>query len=65
MDEGINPQQKNNNFEVHLDKPIYLNEGARIAIANISFPNSICKIPKFVRNKKILFLRNLSHVISI
>ena len=54
MDEGINPQQKNNNFEVHLDKPIYLNEGARIAIADISFPNSISKIPKFVHNKKII-----------
>ena len=65
MDKGINPQQKNNNSEVHLDKPIYLNEGARIAIADISFPNSIRKFRNLCTTKKLLFLLNPSIRVSI
>ena len=54
MDDGINPGQKNNNFEVHLNKPIYLTAGAAIALVDISFPNSVCNLPRFVRNMKIV-----------
>ena len=53
MDEVINPSQKNNNFEVHLSNPIYLNEGAKIALADISFPNRISNMPLSVFDKKI------------
>ena len=53
MDNDINPGQKINNFEVHLKKPIYLTTGAAIALADISFPNSINNIPEFVRDMKI------------
>ena len=45
MDDGIKPAQKNNNFEVHLSHSIDLNEGAKIALADISFPNQIGGIP--------------------
>ena len=53
MDDGIKPAQKNNNFEVHLSHPIDLNEGAKIALADISFPNRIGGIPLSVFDKKI------------
>ena len=53
MDDDINPGQKINNFEVHLNKPIYLNAGATIALADISFPNSVSNIPEFVHDLKI------------
>ena len=44
MGDVIKPAQKNNNFEVHLSNPIYLNEVAKIALADISFPNRINSI---------------------
>ena len=53
MDNSIKPLQKNNDFEVHLSHPIYLNEGAKIALADISFPNRISSIPSCVLDKKI------------
>ena len=53
MDLDINPSQKNNNFEVHLKKPIYLNKGAKLALTGISFPNKIKTIPDFVNEKNI------------
>ena len=53
MDDGIQPAQKNNNFEVHLSHPIDLNEGAKIALADISFPNRVGSIPLSVFDKKI------------
>ena len=53
MDDGIKPAQKNNNFEVHLSHPIDLNEGANIALADISFPNRIGSIPLSVFDKRI------------
>ena len=47
MDEVMNPQRKaNNNFEVHLKKPLYLNQGAKIALTDISFPNKVSKTPE-------------------
>ena len=54
MDDGINPGQINNNFEVHLNKPIYLTAGAAIALVDISFPNSVSNLPRFVRDMKIV-----------
>ena len=53
MDDSIKPLQRNYGFEVHLSRPIYLNEGAKIALANISFPNWISSIPLSVVDKKI------------
>ncbi len=53
MDGDINSTQKNNNFEVHLSHPIYLNEGAKIALADISFPNRVNSVPLSVFDKKI------------
>ena len=53
MNDNIKPAQKNNNFEVHLSHPIDLNAGAKIALANISFPNRIDSIPLSVFDKKI------------
>ena len=53
MDDNIKPAQKNNNFEVHLSHPIYLNEGAKIALADISFPNRVNSVPLSVFDKKI------------
>ena len=53
MDDSIKPLQKNNDFKVHLSRPIYLNEGAKIALADISFPNRISSIPTSVLDKKI------------
>ena len=53
MDDGIKPLQRNNDFKVHLSCLIYLNEGEKIALANISFPNRISSITKSVVDKKI------------
>ncbi len=53
MNDDIKPAQKNNNFEVHLSHPIDLNAGAKIALADISFPNRIDSIPLSVFDKKI------------
>ena len=53
MNDNIKPAQKNNNFEVHLSHPIDLNAGAKIALADISFPNRIDSIPLSVFDKKI------------
>ncbi len=53
MGDNIKPAQKNNNFEVHLSHPIYLNEGAKIALADISFPNRVNSVPLSVFDKKI------------
>ena len=54
INDGLNSQQKNNNFKVHLKKPIYLKHGAKIALTDISFLNSISNIPEFVSEKKIV-----------
>ena len=53
MDDNIKPAQKNNNFEVHLSNPIDLNEGAKIALPDISFQNRVGSIPLSVFDKKI------------
>ena len=58
MDDSIKPFQKNNDFELHLSRLIYLNEGAKIALADISladisFQNWISSIPPAVLDKKI------------
>ena len=53
MDDGIKPLQRNNDFEVHLSRPIYLNEGAKIALTDISFPNRISSIPSSIIDRKI------------
>ena len=52
MDDKISPHQRNNDFEIHLKKPLHLNDGAKIALTEISFPNNILTIPKFVSKKK-------------
>ena len=54
MDDKISPHQRNNNFEIHLKKPLHLNNGAKIAVTEISFPNNILTIPKFVSKRKSL-----------
>ena len=54
MDDNISPNQKNNNFEVHLKKPIYLKKNAKIALTGISFPNNLLNIPKLVSERKIV-----------
>ena len=52
MDDKITAQHRNNDFEIHLKKPLHLNDGAKIALAEISFPNNILTVPKFVGKRK-------------
>lgn len=53
MNQHIKPMQNNNNFEIHLNKPIYMNKDAKIAMTGISFPNNIRNIPNFAVEKEI------------
>ena len=59
MDNSIKPLQRNNNFEVHLSRPIYLNKGAKIALEDNSFPNRISNISPSVVDKKIEVAKEL------
>ena len=48
----------NSNFWIHLKHPIHLNEGATLALTDISFPNSFKTVVNKIENKfkqKIFF----------
>lgn len=65
MDELIRPNQHINNFEVHLTKPVYLREGAKVALTDISFPNKILNVPDFAKNETIhVSTKPVEHVIN-
>ena len=51
MDDKITAHRRNNDFEIHLKKPLHLNDGAKIALAEISFPNKILTIPRFMSKR--------------
>ncbi len=55
VDTKLNYENTNSSFWAHLKHPISLNQNAKIALMDISFPNTICSIPKSIgRNPFIL-----------
>ena len=44
----------NSSFWVHLKHPLYLNQNTKIALLDISFPDSICSIPESIANEPII-----------
>ena len=39
---------------MHLKHPLYLNPNVKIALMDISFPDSICSIPEWIANEPII-----------
>ena len=54
VDAKLDYENTNGGFWVHLKHPLCLNQNAKIALMDISFPNSICSIPEAVVNDPIL-----------
>ena len=54
VDSKLDYENTNSSFWVHLKHPLYLNQNAKIALMDISFPNSICSIPESMVNDPIL-----------
>ena len=51
VDTKLNYENTNSSFWVHLKHPINLNQNAKIALMDISFPNTICSIPESIGKK--------------
>ena len=47
-------ENTNKSFWVHLKHPLYLNPNAKIALMDISFPDSIHSIPESIANEPII-----------
>ena len=54
VDAKLDYENTNSSFWVHLKHPLYLNPNAKIALMDISFPDSICSIPESIANEPII-----------
>ena len=54
VDAKLDYENTNSIFWVHLKHPLCLNPNAKIALMDISFPNSICSIPESIANEPII-----------
>ena len=54
VDAKLDYENTNSSFWVHLKHPLYSNQNAKIALMDISHPDSICSIPESVVNDPIL-----------
>ena len=54
VDAKLDYENTNSSFWVHLKHPLYLNPNAKIALMDISFPDSMCSIPESIANKPII-----------
>ena len=54
VDTKLNYKNSNSSFWVHLKHPINLNQNAKIALMDISFPNTICSIPESIGKNPII-----------
>ncbi len=55
VDTKLNYENTNSSFWVHLKHPINLNQNAKIALMDISFPNTICSIPESIGRNPFIF----------
>ena len=54
VDTKLDYENTNSSFWVNLKHPLYLNQNAKIALMDISFPDSICSIPESIANELII-----------
>ena len=54
VDAKLDYENTNSSFWVHLKHPLHLNPNAKIALMDISFPDSICSIPESIANEPII-----------
>ena len=54
VDAKLDYENTNSSFWVHLKHPLNLNTNAKIALMDISFPDSICSIPESIANDPII-----------
>ena len=54
LDAKLDYENTNSSFWVHLKHPLYLNPNVKIALMDISFPDSICSIPESIANEPII-----------
>ena len=54
VDAKLDCENTNSSFWVHLKHPLYLNQNSKIALMDISFPDSICSIPESITNELII-----------
>ena len=54
VDAKLDYENTNSSFWVHLKHPLYLKQNAKIALMDISFPDSICSIPESIANELII-----------
>ena len=54
VDSKLDYENTNSSFWVHLKHPLYLNPNSKIALMDISFPDSICSIPESIANEPII-----------
>ena len=54
VDAKLAYENTNSSFWVQLKHPLYLNPNAKIALMDISFPDSICSIPESIANEPII-----------
>ena len=54
VDAKLDYENSNSSFWVHLKHPLHLNQNAKIALMDISFPDSICSIPESIGKHPII-----------
>ena len=54
VDAKLDYENTNSSFWVHLKHPLHLNPNAKIALMDISFPDSICSIPESIANEPLI-----------
>ena len=54
VDAKLDYENSNSSFWVHLKHPMHLNQDAKIALMDISFPDRICSIPELIGKHLII-----------
>ena len=54
VDAKLDYENSNSSFWVHMKHPLHLNQNAKIALMDISFPDSICSIPDSIGKHLII-----------